>query len=389
MTANYTRRHDLFVDAGYSDPHTAIASIVEQARAIGLESAGAQLSVEEALERATNALEPTLSPAHRSMLDGAVEWLFERNGDLAALLWLAGRLAPPSPQAPVPAMVFGLGRRLWLANRRVEAAALLRFFAQLDFDWGALYAQQGVAYGFFSPRDPNPLVWKLLEHAERRLETHGDSERLRVLELGCGIGNDAAGFLQCPLVDSYEGIDISAAALERQRERTEPARTSRPEVLYRLSRGDLLPMLRARVSESAVRPNVIYSYSSLHYFNSTELLEIIELVRQLLPARRGLFAFGIKGKGSIWDGQGIPIYRPDVWLNHDGQSRWFPSRRALDSLLDRKGFELRLHEVHEHWGYSEAGKVDFFHYVICSPRAADQPKGTRPRRARPRDTEAR
>jgi hypothetical protein len=72
----------------------------------------------------------------------------------------------------------------------------------------------------------------------------------------------------------------------------------------------------------------------------------------------------------VWEGQGLPLYRPDVWVNWDGQSRWFPSREALARQLDRAGFEIRFHELHEHWGYSEHGRRDVFHYVLCSPRAS-------------------
>ena len=88
-----------------------------------------------------------------------------------------------------------------------------------------------------------------------------------------------------------------------------------------------------------------------------------------VPRQDAFFAFGIKGAGSVWEGQGLPLYRPDVWINWDGQSRWFPSRDALDRQLDRAGFEVRFHEQHAHWGYSEKGKRDVFHYVLCSPRA--------------------
>jgi hypothetical protein len=56
-------------------------------------------------------------------------------------------------------------------------------------------------------------------------------------------------------------------------------------------------------------------------------------------------------------------------VNWDGQSRWFPSREALGRQLDRAGFEIRFHELQAHWGYSEKGKRDVFHYVLCSPRS--------------------
>jgi hypothetical protein len=116
----------------------------------------------------------------------------------------------------------------------------------------------------------------------------------------------------------------------------------------------------------------VYSYTRLHSFHTTQLARLPELVRARLAPRgghhRGWFAFGIKGAGSIWEGQGVPVYRPDVWVNWDGQSRWFPARDALRRLLDRAGFELFIHELVEHWGYSERGKRDVFHHVLCSPR---------------------
>ena len=28
-------------------------------------------------------------------------------------------------------------------------------------------------------------------------------------------------------------------------------------------------------------------------------------------------------------GAGLPLYRPDVWVNWDGQSRWFPQKRGV------------------------------------------------------------
>jgi hypothetical protein len=97
---------------------------------------------------------------------------------------------------------------------------------------------------------------------------------------------------------------------------------------------------------------------------------LFDRVRALLRPGDGLFCFAIKGEGSVWDGQGVPLYRPDVWINLDGQSRWFPSKDAVRRMVDGHRFELLVHEWHEHWGYSEVGKADRFHYVICTPRGA-------------------
>ncbi|MFL5363436.1 MAG: methyltransferase domain-containing protein, partial [Myxococcales bacterium] len=193
-------------------------------------------------------------------------------------------------------------------------------------------------------------------------------ERARVLELGCGVGNDAFGFLRSDLVESYAGVDVSREALAVFQRRLRRGRPHGPVLLHCT---DFLDVL-GRPDGAAAAATLVYSYSSLHYFSSGELARIYALVRSLLAASAGpgggSFAFGIKGQGSVWDGQGLPLYRPDVWVNWDGQSRWFPSREALVRQLDRAGFEVRFHELHDHWGYSELGKRDVFHYVLLTPR---------------------
>jgi hypothetical protein len=177
-------------------------------------------------------------------------------------------------------------------------------------------------------------------------------------------------------VDAYAGLDVSREALEAFRARAE---RERPPVRPALVQGDFVDVL-ARGAPEVAGANVVYSYSSLHYFSSGELARIEALVRALLlrAGDVGWFAFGIKGAGSIWEGQGLPLYRPDVWINWDGQSRWFPSEEALRRQLDRAGFEVRLHQLQPHWGYSEKGKRDVFHYVLASPRAGADEKPERP-----------
>lgn len=53
---------------------------------------------------------------------------------------------------------------------------------------------------------------------------------------------------------------------------------------------------------------------------------------------------------AFWDGQGLPLCRPDVWINPDDQSRWFPTRQALAREPDAARFEIRFHELHNHRG---------------------------------------
>ena len=353
MPANFTRRRDLFLDAGFSDPDAALALLSKEVQAI---APGAWDARDAGIRGALKARAAKLPLDQRRLARLVPEWLGPRSGDLATVLWLARE--EHGEALDLAGFLFEVLDAL-LTGSEPQALAFARFMLDLEFDWQRVYTDPSIAYEFLREREPNPLVWRLLDELAQR------GERVSVLELGCGIGNDAFGFLGSPIVDGYTGIDVSQDALDGFAERAarHPGRAT-----PRLLRGDFFSVLeREPASLSGV--NLVYSYSSLHYFNSHELARLYELVRELLPASRGYFAFGIKGRGSVWDGQGLPLYRPDVWVNLDGQSRWFPGREALQRQLDKAGYEIRFHEMHEHWGYSELGKRDVFHFVLCSPRS--------------------
>ena len=370
MSQDYTRRRDLFVDAHLDDPDQSLQSLIDDTRAIGLlgGEGDEHPSLERCLERGAALADERLTPAALRLLDRAPEWLFDRRGDLSTLLWLARD--QEGPDLAIGPFVFGLAARILQTGRQRETAGLMRFLCSTDFDFGQLYAEPGLAYGFFQPREPNPFVWKILQHVQdRALRFPGKRlDQVKVLELGCGIGNDALGFIGHDRVSGYVGTDLSPEALKTLEERAAPTCERRPDFSLETRPGDFSSFLMDQAGKQGHGIGLVYSYSSLHYFSSEELEEIFHRVKLLLEPGRGLFAFGIKGEGSIWDGQGVPLYRPDVWINCDGQSRWFPSRDAIVALTDRMGFELRLHEWYEHWGYSEEGEEDLFHYVICSPR---------------------
>ena len=364
MPANFTRRRDLFLDSGFGDPDAVLDRLGRDVRALGLPAEWGTVSPAGGLEALRAALAPRLArvpPEQLRLARHVPEFVTARSGDLATALWLAR--AEHGDALDLPGFLLAILDALAAAGREKDALAYARFMLDLRFDWARVYQDAGLAYAFTHPREPNPLVWRLLDALAAR------GARLRVLELGCGVGNDAFGFLEAPIVEAYTGLDVSEDALRAFEARWE---RERPPVRPSLVRGDFVELL-ARGEPAAERVNLVYSYSSLHYFSSGELARIHGLVRALLLERAqgqdpGFFAFGIKGEGSVWEGQGLPLYRPDVWVNWDGQSRWFPSQDALDRQLDRAGFELRFHEMHAHWGYSEKGKRDVFHYVLCSPR---------------------
>jgi len=363
MPANFTRRRDLFTDSGFGDADALLAGLAREVSALGLAAEWETAAPPGGLAALREALAPRLErvPAEQRRLALHVpEFMTERSGDLASALWLAR--AEHGERLDTPGFLLAVLDALAAAGRERDALAYARFMLDLRFDWGRVYRDPRLAYEFTRPRDPNPLVWRLLEELGAR------AVRLRVLELGCGIGNDAFGFLQSPIVEGYAGVDVSPEALRAFDERWH---RERPPVRPSLVPGDFVEVLSRAAPAAGTGANLVYSYSSLHYFSSGELARIHALVRRLLlaTAGEGFFAFGIKGAGSVWEGQGLPLYRPDVWVNWDGQSRWFPSPDALRRQLDRAGFEIRFHELHDHWGYSEAGKRDVFHYVLCSPRS--------------------
>ncbi len=384
MPVNYTRRHDLFLDAGFENPKQALELLYEDAEQLGLlnPKKEATLALDESMDRAAQRADEMLSAPVRKLLDNASEYLFKRNGDLANLLWLA-RTIDTSSDTEHPfhlgAFVFGLASRMWQRGLQRETAAMIRFLVAVDFDYGALYQEPGIAYGFFQSRDPNPLAWKLLHFIDDRESTRSPNrkplDKIHALELGCGIGNDALGLMSGSRAASYVGCDLSAIALAEHARRAAPLLAEKPELSHSLIEGDFVSTLRQLNNKDSddknlKKTNLIYSYSSLHYFSSVELTEIFSLVHDALEPTVGIFAFAIKGAGSIWDGEGTPLYRPDVWINFDGQTRWFPSRESIATMMDNHGFEMLLHEWHEHWGYSKHGERDLFHYVICTPRAS-------------------
>ena len=344
MVANFTRRRDLFLDAGFAHPDELLAQIARETAALPQDWKGAGRG-------ALKARVARLAPDQLRLALLVPEWILMRSGDLATALWIARE--EHRAALDVPGFLLAVVDSL-LDAHEPDAVAFARFMLDARFDWQRVYEDPSLAFEFLKERDPNPLAWRLLDELDRR----GNSG-LSVLELGCGVGNDAFAFLRSPRVSAYTGIDVSQEALAAFRKRAE-----------RESPRTLPSFLQADFFEALQHPpkgvNLVYSYSSLHYFSSAELARIYELIRRAAPD--GFFAFGIKGKGSVWEGQGLPLYRPDVWVNRDGQSRWFPSREALASQLDRAGFEIRFHEMHEHWGYSELGKKDVFHFVLCSPR---------------------
>src|ERR1700727_1339093 len=113
MPANFTRRLDLFHDAGFPDPQAAVADV----RAL-LEGTAKETPV-QAVAQAR--LDVPLSAELVRLAGLAPEWLFARKGDLTTLLWLAGK--EHAGALPLRAFVMAVLESLLKAGREGEVLA--------------------------------------------------------------------------------------------------------------------------------------------------------------------------------------------------------------------------------------------------------------------------
>ena len=369
IAANYTRRLDLFKDSGFDKPEIYVDFMVHLSKELGLKNF--DLTDANSREKINHWADENLSWMLKPLTQSSVSYLIERKGDLATLFWMAKQLHNDIKPNEMAAYILRICLNFQNGGHKDEALALLKFLVNVDFEYGDLYKELGVSHGFFRVREPNPFVWKILATVKARTESGALSgeHMLDILELGCGNGNDAQGFFTSDFFSAYTGVDISDVALKEHNERSQVFLKNNADKGYELCNEDFIGKLNALSKQKEKTYNLIYSYSSLHYFNSEEVELIFALAKKILEPGKGLFCFAIKGKGSIWDGEGVSLYRPDVWINYDGQSRWFPSKSKLASMLDSYGYEIIDHSIFEHWSYSKLGEPDNFHYCICSPRA--------------------
>lgn len=146
------------------------------------------------------------------------------------------------------------------------------------------------------------------------------SARSRVLELGCGQGDDAAylanfghDIIACDFVEAV--VDAN-----RQRFRT------RNGLTFRVMRTD------EPFPDAAGSFDAVYAHLTLHYFRHDVTEKIFgEIQRVLGPA--GVLAFACKSDQDLLYGQGTPI-EPDMFELH-GHVRHFFSEAYARRLLDR------------------------------------------------------
>src|SRR5919197_4316256 len=132
MPANFTRRRDLFLDAGFADPDRALAALASEVAALGLPPRWEAEAPERGLAALAAALAPRVArvpPEQRRLARLVPEWLSDRSGDLATALWLAR--AEHGDALDLPGYLLAILEALALSGREKDALAYARFVLDL------------------------------------------------------------------------------------------------------------------------------------------------------------------------------------------------------------------------------------------------------------------
>jgi SAM-dependent methyltransferase len=141
----------------------------------------------------------------------------------------------------------------------------------------------------------------------------------RILELGCGTGDDAAAFAQAG--HTVIATDFAENVIAANRERWAGV----PDLDFRVMRNDVPYPFAAETFDA------VYAHLTLHYFTDDVTRRIIaEIQRVLKPG--GLLLFACKSPQDPLYGQGEPI-EPDMFVYPNGQVRHFFSEAYARSLL--------------------------------------------------------
>jgi len=141
---------------------------------------------------------------------------------------------------------------------------------------------------------------------------------LKVLELGCGVGNDSIGFAQAG--HTVIATDFSEVAIKKNSERFSHITNLTFKVI------DIIEPLQFNDNEF----DVVYARLSLHYFtDDVTRLIFNEMCRVLKP--NGFLCFICKSKNDPLYGKGVEIEKD--MFESDGHIRHFFSEEYAKSLL--------------------------------------------------------
>ncbi len=154
----------------------------------------------------------------------------------------------------------------------------------------------------------------------------------KILELGCGVGNDAALFAKAGY--KVTATDFSEIAIKKNQSRYKNIQNLTFEIL------DLNYPLRFVDKEF----NVVYAMLSLHYFTDEKTKKIFKEIFRILK-QDGLLCFVCKSTNDHLFGKGFELEK-DMFEN-EGHIRHFFSRGYVKDCLDGKFEILKLEEGEE------------------------------------------
>ena len=143
----------------------------------------------------------------------------------------------------------------------------------------------------------------------------------RILELGCGVGNDSIGFAEAR--HTLIATDLSEVAIDKNKERFKNILNLNFETL------DMSESLRFHNNEF----DVVYARLSLHYFTDEVTRKIFSEIHRVLKPN-GYLCFICKSTNDPLYGKGTEIEKD--MFEHNGHIRHFFSEEYAKSLLENK-----------------------------------------------------
>jgi ubiquinone/menaquinone biosynthesis C-methylase UbiE len=185
------------------------------------------------------------------------------------------------------------------------------------------------------------------EFAKEVLEIINPSSR--ILELGCGVGNDSIGFANAG--HTVVATDFSEVAIAKNTKRWKNS----PNLTFQVI--DINQPLEFQANNF----DVVYARLSLHYFSDIDTKKIFQEIHRVLKPK-GYLCFICKSVKDPLNGKGEEIEKDMFEL--DGHVRHFFSEEYAKSLL-RNGFTIeRLESGAEKFYGSDSAYVKAFARAI-------------------------
>ena len=256
------------------------------------------------------------------------------------------------------------------------------------------------AYNFSTKQEQNLFAEDVKNYKNGPNPVKGIIEGKEVLSLGSGNGLDESFFLEEGEAKKVILVDSSPLMIDRQ-SKVRKALRRMLRLKFKVPREpqEMFGKLK-NMMEKNKKVNTIYGHSVTHYFDDEKLGELFELVMGCLK-KGGHFTFAVKAPGALHDGNGIPLDISEkiwivdsggkkrittttetegikieptrkVWLNDDGQVRFFRSIEELLRIIKKIGlgsefgFNVKVQAIFtiEDYDIKDGGEQDFYRVIL-------------------------